>query len=67
MTQKHECDDDFENPNPEQYNFTYSKVTEAVTEKDWEDFWKSDNDITLKEPKKVEASMDFLWLIEPQG
>ena len=50
MTQKHECYDDFENPNPEQYNFTYSKVTEAVTEKDWEDFWKSDNAITLKEP-----------------
>ncbi len=51
MTRKNECYDDFENPNPEQYNFTSSRVTEAVTEKDWEDFWKSDNDITLKESK----------------
>ena len=29
MTKKNEHYDDFENPNPEQYNFTSSKVTEA--------------------------------------
>jgi len=67
MTRKNECYDDFENPNPEQYNFTSSRVTEAVTEKDWEDFWKSDNDITLKESKEVESSMEFMWIIEPYG
>ncbi len=34
--------DDFENPNPKQYNFTDSKVTEAKSDKDWKDFWKDD-------------------------
>ncbi len=42
MTKKNEHYDDFENPNPEQYNFTSSKVTEAKSDKDWQDFWKDD-------------------------
>ena len=42
MTAKNENYDDFENPNPEQYNFTSSKVTEAKSDKDWQDFWKED-------------------------
>ena len=42
MTEKNENYDDFENPNPEQYNFTSSNVTEAKSEKDWQDFWKDD-------------------------
>ena len=42
MTKKNENYDDFENPNPEQYNFTSSKVTEAKSDKDWQDFWKDD-------------------------
>ena len=42
MTKKNEDYDDFENPNPEQYNFTSSKVTEAKSDKDWQDFWKDD-------------------------
>ena len=42
MTAKNENYDDFENPNPEQYNFTSSKVTEAKSDKDWQDFWKDD-------------------------
>ena len=40
MTEKNENYDEFENPNPEQYNFTSSNVTEAKTEKDWQDFWR---------------------------
>jgi len=42
MTEKNENYDEFENPNPEQYNFTSSNVTEAKTGKDWQDFWKED-------------------------
>ena len=42
MTAKNENYDDFENPNPEQYNFTSTKVTEAKSDKDWQDFWKDD-------------------------
>jgi len=40
---KNESYDDFENPLPEQsVNFTSSKVTEAKSQKEWQDFWKDD-------------------------